>query len=263
MFNFLRKNMATPFNTIYGFHAIQARLKHHHSSIKEVYVHEKFQKAGRVNKRIQGFLDLLQHHKIQPTWVDDDFLDNLCGDVAHQGIAGKVSRVELSCSVDELILQIRERGELPHLLILDGVTDPHNLGACLRVADGAGVHAIITPKQGSASLNATVKKVSSGASEVVPIIEVSNISQVIEKLKANEVWVIGTSDQGTQSLYDANLTVAIAWVMGAEGEGVRHLVKKNCDELLYIPMQGSVNSLNVSVASAVCVFEALRQRLAS
>jgi 23S rRNA (guanosine2251-2'-O)-methyltransferase len=251
-----------PFSIIYGFHAVEARLKHNKTSLKEVYIDQKFQKSnGRMTKRMQSFLDLLLHHQIKPMWVEEDYLDKICGDVAHQGIAAKVTRVNLACSIEELILSIREQGETPHLLLLDGVTDPHNLGACLRVADGAGIHAIIIPKQGSVSLNATVQKVSSGASEVVPIIEVANLSQAIEKLKSHDIWVIGTSDQAQSSIYEANLKNAIAWVMGAEGDGVRHLVKKNCDELLTIPMQGEVNSLNVSVASAVCAFETLRQRL--
>jgi 23S rRNA (guanosine2251-2'-O)-methyltransferase len=151
----------------------------------------------------------------------------------------------------------------PLILVLDGVTDPHNLGACLRVADGAGAHAVIAPKDHAAGINATVAKVASGAAETVPYFMVTNLARTLNELKERNIWIIGTSDQATQTLYQADLTGAVALVLGAEGDGMRALTTKTCDQLVSIPMQGAVESLNVSVASGVCLYEATRQRQAS
>jgi 23S rRNA (guanosine2251-2'-O)-methyltransferase len=147
------------------------------------------------------------------------------------------------------------------LLVLDGVTDPHNLGACLRVADGAGVHAVIAPKDHSVGVNATVAKVASGAAETVAYFMVTNLARTLEELKERDIRVIGTSDTADHSLYQADLKPSVALVLGAEGSGMRQLTSKKCDELVSIPMKGAVESLNVSVASAVCLYEAVRQRL--
>ena len=148
----------------------------------------------------------------------------------------------------------------PFLLILDGVTDPHNLGACLRVADAAGVHAVIAPKDRSVGLTATVMKVASGAAENIPYITVTNLARTLRELKEREIWIVGADEGGESSLFDAKLAGPLAWVLGAEGEGLRRLTRENCDQIVSIPMFGSVESLNVSVASGVCLFESRRQR---
>jgi 23S rRNA (guanosine2251-2'-O)-methyltransferase len=170
-------------------------------------------------------------------------------------------KMTVSRTITEVIEDVAGTQEKPLFLVLDGVTDPHNFGACLRVADGAGVDAVVIPKDRSASINATVSKVSSGASEVIPVLTVTNLVRSMREMQEAGVWLIGTDDEATKSIYDIDLTGAIAIVMGAEGEGMRRLTRETCDELVRIPMQGVVESLNVSVASGVCLYEILRQRL--
>ena len=160
-------------------------------------------------------------------------------------------------SLDEVIESVEGP---PLLLVLDGVTDPHNLGACLRVADGAGAHAVVAPKDHAVGVNATVAKVASGAAETVPYLMVTNLARTLNELKDFDIRVIGTSDDAEQTLYDIDLTGPIAFVLGSEGDGMRQLTRKTCDQLAGIPMAGAVESLNVSVAAGVCLFEALRQR---
>jgi len=155
---------------------------------------------------------------------------------------------------------VAARGEQPLLLLLDGVTDPHNLGACLRVADGAGVHAVIAPRDHAVGLNATVAKVASGAAESVPYLMVTNLARTLGELKERDIVCVGTSDQAEGSLYTAPLAGPLAWVLGAEGHGLRQLTAKTCDRLVNIPMRGAVESLNVSVAAGICLYESLRQR---
>jgi 23S rRNA (guanosine2251-2'-O)-methyltransferase len=163
-------------------------------------------------------------------------------------------------SLDDLLDDLDQRGIAPLLLVLDGVTDPHNLGACLRVADGAGAHAVIAPKDHAAGINPTVAKVASGAAETMPYFMVTNLARTLGELKERQIWVVGTSDDAPKTIYDKDLKVPTALVLGAEGDGMRQLTRKTCDELVSIPMQGAVESLNVSVASGVCLYEALRQR---
>jgi len=170
-------------------------------------------------------------------------------------------KMTVSRTITEVIEDVAGTQEKPLFLVLDGVTDPHNFGACLRVADGAGVDAVVIPKDRSASINATVSKVSSGASEVIPVLTVTNLVRSMREMQEAGVWLIGTDDEATKSIYDIDLTGSIAIVMGAEGEGMRRLTRETCDELVRIPMKGVVESLNVSVASGVCLYEALRQRL--
>ncbi len=164
-------------------------------------------------------------------------------------------------SLEELLEGI-ENVEAPLILVLDGVTDPHNLGACLRVADGAGAHAVIAPKDHAVGINATVAKVASGAAETVPYFMVTNLARTLNELKERNIWIIGTSDDAPKTLYQVDLKGATALVLGAEGDGMRQLTRKTCDELISIPMCGGVESLNVSVASGVCLYEARRQRTA-
>jgi 23S rRNA (guanosine2251-2'-O)-methyltransferase len=179
-----------------------------------------------------------------------------------------VHSIEQVHSLDELLENLessqlalpKDQRVNPLILVLDGVTDPHNLGACLRVADGAGVHAVIAPKDHAAGINATVAKVASGAAETVPYFMVTNLARTLGELKERNIWIIGTSDAATQTLYQADLTGPVALVLGAEGAGMRQLTSKTCDQLVSIPMRGAVESLNVSVASGVCLYEAMRQR---
>jgi len=195
-------------------------------------------------------------------------LARLSGSHAHQGVAARVTALPQVRSLDELLegleatqaqLPAGER-TAPLLLVLDGVTDPHNLGACLRVADGAGAHAVIAPKDHAAGINATVSKVASGAAETVPYFMVTNLARTLNELKERNIWIVGTSDAAAKTLYQADLKGPVALVLGAEGAGMRQLTAKTCDELVQIPMRGAVESLNVSVASGVCLYEALRQR---
>jgi 23S rRNA (guanosine2251-2'-O)-methyltransferase len=188
-------------------------------------------------------------------------LAKLAGSHGHQGVAARVEAVAQLQSLDDLLDQLEADGVTnPLLLVLDGVTDPHNLGACLRVADGAGAHAVIAPKDHAVGINATVAKVASGAAETVPYFMVTNLARTLGELKERNIWVIGTSGDADKNLYQVDLKGPVALVLGAEGPGMRQLTRKTCDELVCIPMQGAVESLNVSVASAVCLYEALRQR---
>jgi 23S rRNA (guanosine2251-2'-O)-methyltransferase len=185
-------------------------------------------------------------------------------------VAARVNQIAQVHSLDELLENLEaanaalppEQRVPPLILVLDGVTDPHNLGACLRVADGAGAHAVIAPKDHAAGINATVAKVASGAAETVPYFMVTNLARTLNELKERNIWIIGTSDQATQTLYQVDMKGAVALVLGAEGDGMRALTMKTCDQLVRIPMQGAVESLNVSVASGVCLYEATRQRQA-
>jgi len=188
---------------------------------------------------------------------DDARLTQLAGTARHQGVVARVTPLPQSHSLDDLLDAIEGP---PLLLVLDGVTDPHNLGACLRVADGAGTHAVVAPKDHAVGLNATVAKVASGAAETVPYLMVTNLARTLNELKERDIRVIGTSDDAPITLYDADLSGPVALVLGAEGAGLRQLTRRHCDALVRIPMAGAVESLNVSVAAGVCLYEALRQR---
>ena len=213
--------------------------------------------ATRKDQRMRGFLEKAEAAGAKLVESDDDRLKALCGTHRHQGVVARVKAVAQSHSLDEVMEQVEGP---PLVLVLDGVTDPHNLGACLRVADGAGAHAVVAPKDHAVGLNATVAKVASGAAETVPYLMVTNLARSLNELKERDIWVIGTSDQAEKTLYDLDLTGPVALVLGAEGDGMRQLTAKTCDELVRIPMQGAVESLNVSVAAGVCLYEALRQR---
>jgi 23S rRNA (guanosine2251-2'-O)-methyltransferase len=175
----------------------------------------------------------------------------------HQGVVACVTPLEMQHSLDEVLDAV---SGAPLLLVLDGVTDPHNLGACLRVADGAGAHAVVAPKDHAVGLNATVAKVASGAAETVPYLMVTNLARTLGEMQEHGIRIIGTAEDAPRSIHDADLSGPVALVLGAEGSGMRQLTRKRCDELVCIPMQGAVESLNVSVAAGVCLYEALRQR---
>lgn len=212
---------------------------------------------------MRQFVDRAREAGIRLIESDGLRLAKMCGSHGHQGVVARVDAVPQVKSLDELLEQLEAAGEeSPLLLVLDGVTDPHNLGACLRVADGAGAHAVIAPKDHAAGINATVAKVASGAAETMPYFMVTNLARTLGELKERNIWCTGTSDDAEKTIYDVDLKGPVALVLGAEGEGMRQLTRKTCDELVRIPMRGAVESLNVSVASGVCLYEALRQRTA-
>ena len=237
---------------LFGFHAITVRLKTAPKSVIELHV-----EANRRDARMRSFVDRAREAGIKIVETDGERLDKMAGTTRHQGVVARVETVAMPHSLDEVVEAIEGP---PLLLILDGVTDPHNLGACLRVADGAGAHAIVAPKDHAVGVNATVAKVASGAAETVPYIMVTNLARTLNELKDFEIRIIGTSDDAEQTLYDVDLTGPVAFVLGSEGDGMRQLTRKTCDQLVRIPMAGAVESLNVSVAAGVCLFEALRQR---
>lgn len=240
---------------IFGFHAVTARLRHDASSVEEIYID-----ASRHDRRMQELLRAAEAAKARIIHADDQRLDRMVGTRRHQGVVAKAGELSLARNLDELLDAIEGP---PLLLILDGVTDPHNLGACLRVADGAGAHAVIAPKDRAVGLNATAAKVASGAADTVPYITVTNLARTMRELKERDIWLIGTTDDAEKNLYEADFSGPAALVMGSEGEGMRRLTRENCDVLVSIPMHGAVESLNVSVASGVCLYEARRQRIAS
>ena len=244
---------STP-KVLYGFHAVGVRLKTAPQSILEIYYD-----PTRRDARMRQFIERAKEAGARLIESDGLRLSKLAGSHGHQGVAARVHPIEMARSLDDLLEQI-EAVESPLILVLDGVTDPHNLGACLRVADGAGAHAVIAPKDHAVGINATVAKVASGAAETVPYFMVTNLARTLTELKERNIWVIGTSDMATQTLYQVDLTGPVALVLGAEGDGMRQLTAKTCDQLVSIPMLGAVESLNVSVASGVCLYEAVRQR---
>ena len=241
---------------LFGFHAVGVRIKTAPKSVFEVFFD-----VSRRDARMRQFTDRAREAGIKLVESDGLRLAKMCGSHGHQGVVARVDAVAQVTSLDELLEQLEAAGTAPPLLlVLDGVTDPHNLGACLRVADGAGAHAVIAPKDHAAGINATVSKVASGAAETMPYFMVTNLARTLGELKERNIWCIGTSDDAEKTIYDVDLTGPVALVLGAEGEGMRQLTRKTCDELVRIPMHGAVESLNVSVASGVCLYEALRQR---
>ena len=243
--------MSSP-KVLFGFHAVGVRLKTAPQSIVEIYF-----EPTRRDARMRQFVTKAQEAGVRLIEADALRIAKLSGSHGHQGVAARVEALPQVHSLDELLESLTEP---TLLLVLDGVTDPHNLGACLRVADGAGVHAVIAPKDHAVGVNATVAKVASGAAETVPYFMVTNLARTLNELKERNIWCIGTSDDAPKTLYEVDLKGPVALVLGAEGEGIRQLTRKTCDELVRLPMKGAVESLNVSVASGVCLYEAVRQR---
>ena len=239
-------------NILFGFHAVTVRLKTAPKSIVEIHVD-----ASRRDQRMRQFVERAKDAGARLIDSDDTRLQKLCGTHRHQGVVARAEAVAMSHSLDDTLDAVD--GD-PLLLVLDGITDPHNLGACLRVADGAGVHAVVAPKDHAVGLNATVAKVSSGASDTVPYLMVTNLARSLNELKERNIRVIGLLDTARKSLYDIDLSGPLAFVLGAEGSGMRQLTAKTCDELVSLPMRGAVESLNVSVAAGICLYEVLRQR---
>jgi len=237
---------------IFGFHAVTARLRHEAVSIEEIYVD-----ASRHDRRMQDLIHAAQAAQVRLIQTDDQRLNNMVGTRRHQGVVAQAGALSLARNLDELLDAVDGP---PLLLVLDGITDPHNLGACLRVADGAGAHAVIAPKDRAVGLNATAAKVASGAADTVPYITVTNLARTLRELKERGIWLIGTTEDAESGLYDIDFAVPTAVVMGSEGEGMRRLTRETCDQLVSVPRFGSVASLNVSVAAGVCLYEARRQR---
>ena len=237
---------------LFGFHAVGVRLKTAPQSVLEIYAD-----PSRKDARMRQFLARAAEAGVRVVDADGMRLSKLAGSAGHQGVAARVEPLPQAHSLDDLLDAVEGP---PLLLVLDGVTDPHNLGACLRVADGAGAHAIIAPKDHAAGINATVAKVASGAAETVPYFMVTNLARTLGELKERSIWCIGTSEDAPKTIHQVDLKGPVALVLGAEGPGMRQLTRKTCDELASIPMRGAVESLNVSVASGICLYEALRQR---
>jgi 23S rRNA (guanosine2251-2'-O)-methyltransferase len=237
---------------IFGFHAVGARVRTRAESVLEIYVD-----AKRDDKRMLALIATAKGRDLRVMAVDGKRLDGMSGNARHQGVVAMVEPSKLPQFVDDVLAELTVP---PLLLVLDGVTDPHNLGACLRVADAAGAHAVIAPKDRSVGLTAAAMKVASGAAESVPYISVTNLARTLRELKERDIWVVGADEGGESSLFDAKLAGPLAWVLGAEGEGLRRLTRDQCDQIISIPMFGAVESLNVSVASGVCLFESRRQR---
>ncbi len=237
---------------IHGFHAVAAKLKHDPDAILELHV-----AAQRGDARARDLLTKAEAAGVRIMPTDTARLDGMAGTSRHQGVVAKIDPRHKVLHLSDILEDLTENALF---LVLDGIQDPHNLGACLRVADAAGVHAVVAPKDKAVGINATVAKVASGAAEHVPYIMVTNLARTLREIKEYDIWVVGTDDQAEKSLYQSQVAGPIAWVMGAEGEGMRRLTREHCDELVNIPMAGSVSSLNVSVASGVCLFETVRQR---
>ncbi|MEN9433805.1 MAG: rRNA ((2251)-2-O)-methyltransferase RlmB [Pseudomonadota bacterium] len=240
---------------IYGINAVESALNHDAENLVRVWIDKRTR-----NERLLKLQPLLKTAGISCALIDPNKLDEMAGrDNRHQGVVAEYKSAK-EYDENDLYDLLDKLDEPPFLLILDGVTDPHNLGACLRTAEGAGVHAVIAPRDNAVGLTPTVRKVASGAAELVPFMSVTNLARTMSTLRDRGIWITGTSDKANKNLYAAELTGAIALVMGAEGQGIRRLTEENCDFLISIPMLGKVSSLNVSVATGVCLYEALRQR---
>jgi 23S rRNA (guanosine2251-2'-O)-methyltransferase len=241
---------------IFGFHAIQSRLRQNAHSIQELMIDR-----DRIDPRMRDLQNIAKQNNVRVMELDRQRLDGIAGAHArHQGVVAKVVDSPIPyLDVDDILES--DLHEDAFFLVLDGVEDPHNLGACLRVADAMGVHAVIAPKDRAVGLNATVRKVACGAAETVPFIAVTNLARTLRELQDKGVFVIGASANAEAELNQTPLKGPIAIVLGAEGTGLRRLTEETCDKLIKIPMFGSVESLNVSVASGICLYEIRRQRL--
>jgi len=238
---------------IFGFHAIISRLRQHPGSIREIYLD-----ANRQDQRARDLMNLAETTSTRLILCDQDRVHKMTGTTHHQGVAAHVMKLQQYATLEDLLDGLTEPA---FLLVLDGVKDPHNLGACLRVADAFGVHAVIVPKDRAVGLSATVHKVASGAADTVPFFAVTNLARTLRELKEAGIWVAGTAADASATLASVTLTKPIAWVLGAEGEGMRRLTRETCDQLVSIPMSGSIESLNVSVSAGICLFETYRQHI--
>ena len=247
---------------IYGFHAVDSLLRKNPKAVQRLWVQQ-----GREDKRITALLELAQNQGVpvarQPRAGLDEMVDGrhqgAVAETLDQPVHGDVQQANLWGEAD-LLHMVENKPGPALILVLDGITDPHNLGACIRSADAAGADAVVVPKDKSADLSPTARKVACGAAEVVPFARVTNIARTLEALKERGVWIFGTAGDAEKSIYDNDLKESMALVMGAEGAGMRRLTREHCDYLVKLPMAGSVSSLNVSVATGICLFEIVRQR---
>ncbi len=238
---------------LYGLHALHSVVNNEPERLLELFVLK-----GRDDQRLTDIINQARRHGVSIQFCQRRVLDDKVNGEQHQGVVARArpAKVLNEKDLDEILATT----DKPLLLVLDGITDPHNIGACLRTADAAGVHAVIAPKDKSAGLTATARKVACGAAETTPFIQVTNLARTLRDIQQAGVWVIGTAGEAEQALYDVKLDGAVALVMGAEGKGMRRLTREVCDELVKLPMAGSVSSLNVSVATGICLFEVVRQR---
>lgn len=237
---------------IFGFHAVTSRLRQNPDSIKEIFID-----SARSDQRVRGLTKLAESQEMRLIACDGSRLTSMVGNDRHQGV---VANIDISRSYVDLDDVLDTLTEPARLLILDGIQDPHNLGACLRVADALGVHAVIAPKDRAVGLTATVYKVSSGAADTVPYIAVTNLARTIKQLKEQGIWIIGTAEDADYDLTHFKIQGPVAWVFGSEEKGMRRLTRESCDQLVRIPMLGSVESLNISVSVGICLFETYRQQ---
>ncbi|MDR2364741.1 MAG: 23S rRNA (guanosine(2251)-2'-O)-methyltransferase RlmB [Zoogloeaceae bacterium] len=239
---------------IFGFHAITAKLRHDPEAVREILIDASRREKG--DKRVQDLLRYVERCGVRLSLMDGRRLDAMLPGARHQGVMARLEGGRKAVFIDDVLDTLETP---PFLLALDGVTDPRNLGACLRVADGAGVHAVIAPRDRAVGLTEVAIKVASGAAESVPYITVTNLARTLRELKERDIHVIGATGEAPQSLYAAQWPAATVWVLGAEGKGVRRLVLETCDQRVHIPMRGGTESLNVAVAAGVCLFEAVRR----
>jgi len=240
--------------TLHGFHAVIARLRQRPDSVRALYVAD-----AKQGPRMRDLLARASGAGRPVHTADAQRLRDLAGTDHHQGVVAIVDVAETELTLDRVVETAREP---LLLLVLDGVTDPHNLGACLRSADVFGAHAVIVPKDRAVGVNATVAKAASGAADTVPVITVTNLARALRDLKDRGVWILG-ADTGGESLFEADVAGPVAWVLGAEGAGLRRLTRELCDRIVGIPLAGTVESLNVSVAAGICLFASRRARSAS
>lgn len=238
---------------IYGIHAVESALRQHPEQVLQLWV-----QAGRKDRRMQKVLDLAAGNGVSVEQVAREVLQRKSADSKHQGVVASIRAGERP---QQGLKRILEKEDLL-LLVLDGVQDPHNLGACLRSADASGVDAVIVSRNRSPGLTPVVRNVASGAAETTPFIQVSNLARTLQQLRDDGVWVVGAAGEASISLYDSSASSRMALVMGSEGQGLRRLTREHCDELVHIPMQGQVESLNVSVATGICLFEYRRKQKA-
>ncbi|MCL1143783.1 23S rRNA (guanosine(2251)-2'-O)-methyltransferase RlmB [Shewanella gaetbuli] len=243
---------------IFGIHAVEALLQNSPERVIELWLLQ-----GRDDERLAPLVAAAQAVGIKSQRSARKVLDEKADSSQHQGVVARVkaAKVLTENDLDSLMVKLESQQKKPFLLILDGVTDPHNLGACLRNADAAGVHGVIVPKDNSVGLTSVVSKVACGAAEVVPLFQVTNLARTMRYIQEKGVWIVGTAGEADSNVYQADLKDALAIAMGAEGKGLRRLTRESCDSLISIPMAGTVSSLNVSVATGICLFEAVRQRL--
>jgi len=248
--------MSGPERVIFGFHTVLARLRADPKSVLEVFLDE-----SRKDARARDFAATVESAGARLMRVSSSRLEGMAGGGRHQGVVARVAANTQKQTLEELLESLEGMKLAPLLLVLDGITDPHNLGACLRVANAAGAHAVIAPKDHAAGINATVSKVASGAAEITPYFMVTNLARTLADLKDRNIWVVGTDSSSSQDIFSVkDLPGSIAWVLGAEGAGMRRLTRESCDLLVKIPMGGAVESLNASVAAGICLFESVRRR---